>query len=235
MITDKRRAKKLGIRFALEAAFVAALLAIDLLSKSLVFAFLDKQTGARFTVWEGIFTLVQAKNYGASFGIFDGKAGFLIALTVLVTAALVIFLVLRPDTKRSFRIASLAIVAGALGNVVDRAAYGYVRDFIDYTFLKTFFGIDFAIGNIADLFLMFGCILLLVYIVFEFQEGDFRGVKKRAQLQAAQAAADGDASDDGASRTDGEEAEADDHADGSTDGASDGPAQNGTAAPTDQS
>lgn len=182
MTIDKNRKKQLIKKFLFEILFVGVLLVIDLLSKSLIFKFLDEQSGTRFTVWEGIFTLIQAKNYGASFGIFGGKTTFLIVLTVLVTAGVVAFLILRPDTKKSFRIAALSIVAGALGNVVDRIAFGYVRDFIDYTFLKTFFNIDFAIGNIADLFLMFGCILLLVYIVFEYREGDFSGAAKRAAL-----------------------------------------------------
>lgn len=182
MTIDKNRKTQLIKKFLFEILFVGVLLVIDLLSKSLIFKFLDEQSGTRFTVWEGIFTLIQAKNYGASFGIFGGKTAFLIVLTVLVTAGVVAFLILRPDTKKSFRIAALSIVAGALGNVVDRIAFGYVRDFIDYTFLKTFFNIDFAIGNIADLFLMFGCILLLVYIVFEYREGDFSGAAKRAAL-----------------------------------------------------
>ena len=57
--------------------------------------------------------------------------------------------------------------------MIDRLAFGYVRDFIDYTFLETFFGIDFAIGNIADIFVMIAMGMLIVYMIFGYKEGDF--------------------------------------------------------------
>ena len=51
---------------------------------------------------------------------------------------------------------------------------GYVRDFIDYTFLKTFFNIqNFGVGNIADIFVLVGLLCLVVYVFFGYKEGDF--------------------------------------------------------------
>ncbi len=179
MINKKKRI----VQFASELGFFALLLAADLISKSAVFAFLDTRPTHSFIVQEGIFTFYRVENYGMSFGLLSGQTGLLIGITCTVTALLVALVVLRPDTPKLFRISMWMIIAGAIGNVVDRIAFGYVRDFIDYTFLETFFGIDFAVGNIADLFVLLGMIPLLVYVVFLFEEKDFYSAKKRAALE----------------------------------------------------
>ena len=88
-------------------------------------------------------------------------------------AAVLALLIFRPKTPKIFRYSLLCIFAGGLGNLIDRLALGYVRDFIDYTFLGTFFGIDFAIGNIADIFVMIALGMLIVYMIFGYREGDF--------------------------------------------------------------
>ena len=51
-------------------------------------------------------------------------------------------------------------MAGAIGNLIDRILFGYVRDFIYLKF------INFPVFNIADMALTFGIILLLLYIIF---------------------------------------------------------------------
>ena len=73
------------------------------------------------------------------------------------------------------------ILGGAIGNLYDRIFLGYVRDFIDYTFLDTFFGIDFAIGNIADIYLCVGVLVMIVYVIFVFKEDDFTFIKKKSK------------------------------------------------------
>ena len=103
---------------------------------------------------------------------------------MIAIVGIIALLVIRPNTPKNLRIGAIMIAAGALGNLVDRLAFGYVRDFIDYVFLDTFFGIDFAIGNVADLFLLMGVIMLIVYIIFEFKDEDFYSKKKLAMIQA---------------------------------------------------
>lgn len=166
--------KKLGIKklFA-ELGLLIAVLAIDLLSKSLVFAFLADKKSGRFELIEGIFALQEAHNYGASFGIFEGKQTMLVVLTAIVMVALVTLLVVKPKLPTLLRSGIILIIGGGVGNLIDRIAFGYVRDFIDYTFLDTFFGIDFAIGNIADIFLLVGTFMVIIYVIFQAKEEDF--------------------------------------------------------------
>ncbi len=159
--------------YIFEIAFAAAALAVDLVSKAAAFDILEDAPGGSIAVAEGIFSLTLARNYGASFGIFSGKTTLLSAITGIGIASVLVFLVVRPKTPKIFRYSMLLIFSGGLGNLIDRLAFGYVRDFIDYTFLETFFGIDFAIGNIADIFVMIAMGMLIVYMIFGYKEGDF--------------------------------------------------------------
>jgi len=176
------------IKYIIEVAFFAAMVAIDLISKSIVFDLLS--SGNSYTVWEGIFTVRLARNIGASFSMLSGKTLFLTMMPIIAIIGITLLLVLRPNTPKNLRIGCIMIAAGALGNVVDRIVLGYVRDFIDYVFLETWFGIDFAIGNIADLFLLGGVIMLILYIIFEFSEADFYSKAKIERLRAEKAKAE---------------------------------------------
>lgn len=159
--------------YIFEIVFAVAALAVDLVSKAAAFDILDDAPGGSIAVAEGVFSLTLARNYGASFGIFSGKTTLLSAITGIGIALVLVFLVVRPKTPKIFRYSMLLIFSGGLGNLIDRLAFGYVRDFIDYTFLETFFGIDFAIGNIADIFVMIAMGMLIVYMIFGYKEGDF--------------------------------------------------------------
>lgn len=171
-------------RLIIEIALIFALIFADLISKTLVFSFLETQPNEKYVVLEGIWTFILSKNYGASFGAFDGNTIFLLIITITMTALLTAILFYFKKTPRLFRLGLVMIIGGGIGNLYDRMLFGYVRDFIDYTFLKTFFGIDFAIGNIADVYVCVGVLLLLVYIIFEYEEKDFYTAKTLKKLIA---------------------------------------------------
>lgn len=160
-------------KLILEILLFAGLIIVDLLSKQFVFAFLKTQPNEHMTVLKGIFDFVMLRNDGASFGLFGGNQVFLIVITSIFMAIIAVILYWKPNTPLVFRLGMILILAGGVGNLVDRIAFGYVRDFIDYTFLYTFFKIDFAIGNVADLFCCVGVLMLIIYIVFEFEEAHF--------------------------------------------------------------
>ena len=177
--------KKSYVKYILEVLFFAVLVAIDLLTKQIVFDLLEDKYS--YVVLDKIFSLQLARNTGASFSILPGQITFLTIMPMIAIAGIAALLIVRPNTPTNLRIGAIMIAAGALGNLVDRMAFGYVRDFIDYVFLDTFFGIDFAIGNVADLFLLMGVIMLIVYIIFEFEDKDFYSKKKLARIAQEQA------------------------------------------------
>ena len=158
--------------YVFEILFAVAAIAVDLVSKAAAFDILEDVPGGSAAVAEGIFSLTMTRNYGASFGVFSGQTTLLSAITGIGIALVLVVLIVRPKAPKILRYSLIMIFAGGLGNLVDRIAFGYVRDFIDYTFLETFFGIDFAIGNIADIFVMIAMGMLIVYMIFGYKEGD---------------------------------------------------------------
>ena len=110
-------------------------------------------------LWAGVFRLRYCENIGAAFSILEGKTWFFVIITLLFCG--VIFFLLFSDRIRSNvgKIALLWVVAGGVGNLIDRLVFGYVTDMFD------FYLINFAVFNVADIFVCCGCILfILVYI-----------------------------------------------------------------------
>ena len=107
-----------------------------------------------------IFDLTYLENDGAIFGSMSGKRWFLIGFTSLVLIAGVVFLY-KYREKSKFLTATLTLfVAGGIGNLIDRIRFGYVVDMFE---LKLF---DFAIFNVADIYVTFAVAFLIIYILF---------------------------------------------------------------------
>ena len=60
----------------------------------------------------------------------------------------------------------ILLIAGGLGNIIDRLALGYVRDWLYFEL------IDFAVFNLADTGLCVGCALLIIYVIFFYKPED---------------------------------------------------------------
>ena len=149
----------------------------DLLAKHYVMPFLANQPGNYFVVIDKVLTFRYSLNDGAGFGAFSGKQTFLIVLTIVamvVITGVLVFLHLKNKQKKAagrFLISTLVmILAGGVGNLVDRIMLGEVRDFIDYTIVETIFNRSFAICNLADVWLTLGMIFLIIYVIFFFKE-----------------------------------------------------------------
>ncbi len=169
------------VAILLEVGLFALLLFIDLFSKGMLEPFLNA-AGGHYSLIDGILSFSWVTNPGASFGVLSGKQGFLIAISVIVIIALIVGLVLTDEKPRLLRYGVITILAGAMGNLVDRIAFGEVRDFIEYTFFETWFNYNFPIGNIADIFCLVGVLMILVYLLFEYREGDISWRHKRLLL-----------------------------------------------------
>ncbi len=87
--------------------------------------------GETMTVIPGFFTLTYLRNPGAVFGVLAGQGMLLILFSLVSVLALLIFHSRIAATLRS-RIALGLMIGGILGNFVDRLAYGFVVDFLDF-------------------------------------------------------------------------------------------------------
>jgi len=107
------------------------------------------------------FNLTLVHNPGAAFSFLADAGGwqrlFFIGLSTLVSLVLVVWIWRLPRTARLLGIALVLVLGGALGNLVDRVAYGYVIDFVDLHAG----GWHWPAFNIADSAISCGVILLL--------------------------------------------------------------------------
>ena len=107
----------------------------------------------------GLFQFRYTENTGAAFSSFSNNKSILIVFTGLVIV-LCLFLLLTKKVKAKIPVVCLVmIVSGGIGNLIDRIAKGYVVDFIEPLFM------NFAVFNVADIFITCGAILLMCYEV----------------------------------------------------------------------
>jgi signal peptidase II len=143
---------------------IVGIVALDQLTKFLIAANLSQFQSV--TIIPGFFKLVHVKNNGAIFGFLSnsGKPWVFIALTIISFIALLLVIYyfhIVPAKDKVFKFALALILAGALGNLIDRIIRGYVVDFLHF-YVKRWQWPSF---NIADSCITIGALLLL-YIFF---------------------------------------------------------------------
>ncbi len=136
------------------AVFAAA---ADQITKALIFGH-DRAFIPGFIRFESV------ENRGMVWGLGNGMNGFTIAISVFTVfvIALLIYIMIkyRAHMTRTISVCLAAIIGGAIGNLIDRFALGFVRDFICTEF------ISFPVFNVADCFVTCGAILLGILLIF---------------------------------------------------------------------
>ncbi len=139
---------------------IAGLVAADRVTKALVLKSLAGQDPK--PVINGVLRLRYVENSGAAFSIFSDNTLMLTVFTALVLV-LCLFILLTHKSKSKFVNAGLILViAGGIGNEIDRIASGCVIDFIEPLF------VNFAVFNFADCCVTVGAFMLIVYELYEF-------------------------------------------------------------------
>ncbi|MBI1173813.1 MAG: lipoprotein signal peptidase [Sideroxydans sp.] len=108
----------------------------------------------------GFFNLVLAHNQGAAFSFLDAAGGWqrwLFSAIAVIAAVWITWLLRKYRQQKLFCFALAMILGGALGNLIDRIAYGYVIDFLDFYWN----GQHFPAFNLADSAITCGAALLL--------------------------------------------------------------------------
>lgn len=144
-------------------AITAALVSLDQLTKWL--AVISLKNAEPVTVIPHVLGFTYVENRGAAFGILQGQRWlFLIFTGVVMAAILVLLLFGRFRRYRLFNISATLIVAGGVGNFIDRLIHSYVVDFLEFLF------IEFPVFNVADCYVVVGSILLLVFFFFFYDD-----------------------------------------------------------------
>ncbi len=145
----------------------ALLLLLDQFTKHL--ASTNLKGGNSLVLIPGIFQLHYLENRGAAFGMMQGMRLWFIIGTFLLLAMIILFYWRSPMESRFkwARLTMILLTSGALGNLIDRLRLNYVVDFFYFEL------INFPIFNVADIYVTFGMILLILLGFFYYQEEDF--------------------------------------------------------------
>ena len=115
------------------------------------------------TVLDKVLNLTYVENTGGAFGIGNDGTMMFIVVTLIVMAIIIKFILSKKDEiSTSILIALGLILAGGIGNLVDRIFRGFVVDYIDFNPL-----IKYPIFNLSDICIVLGCIIIGINLIIE--------------------------------------------------------------------
>jgi len=151
-----------------EIGLLVFLLALDVISKEYISNVMT--LGQSISLIQGFFNITYVVNTGAAWSMLEGEMIFFYIVTVVACAVLA-FMLYKTSRKAIWtRIGLVFILAGALGNFMDRLRFQHVRDFFDFYI----FGYDFPVFNIADSALCIGVFIIAVILLLKKEDENER-------------------------------------------------------------
>ncbi len=139
--------------------FCGALIAIDQLTKYFAITYLEPIE--YIDVIDNFLRFRYVENTGAVFGSFATHTLVLTVFSVFLLIFTIVYLVKNRDKSKFINICLLLMVAGGIGNVIDRVRLNYVVDFIEPVF------VDFAVFNFADCLITVGAFAIIFYLIYD--------------------------------------------------------------------
>ena len=151
-----------AVRTVVLVAIIIVWVIFDQVAKSLVAG--QKLDAVFFGPVLGLFDFRLVHNTGGAWGIFSDSTYGLGVFSLVVCLVIAISFFVTIKQCNWMQTVSLAlIVAGGIGNAIDRFTQGFVTDFIEFSF------IDFPVFNVADIGVTCGFALLLIGMFFSFK------------------------------------------------------------------
>lgn len=142
---------------ALYTLIVLVLVGIDQFTKVWVLHHLAN--GVPVTVIPHVLQFRYISNTGAAFSMFSGKTLGLSLVTIAILILLIVLFIKGKFNTNLLKAGALLVIAGGLGNLIDRLFRHYVVDFMEFTFTH------FAVFNFADCCVTIGAALLILAII----------------------------------------------------------------------
>ncbi len=137
---------------------VVFLVLLDQLTKLLIYGYIKPGDSI---IINQFFSLRHVHNYGAAFSFLADAGGwqkYFLSIVSIVVSIVIAMWMFRVDTSRVLKLSALSVLlAGALGNLIDRLSNGFVLDFIDLHY-QTFY---WPVFNVADILISLGVGLLI--------------------------------------------------------------------------
>ena len=136
---------------------VISVVALDLITKQIF-------NDCNFSIINGVLSFTSSKNTGSAFSFFSDSTLFLTIFSAVFLIVIILIDKLFKFKGNLYKTSYALIISGAIGNLVDRILFGYVRDFIRLDFFD-FTGIN-TVFNVADIAIVAGITLMIIYLVF---------------------------------------------------------------------
>lgn len=158
--------KKIAGRYLLAILSFVILVIIDQLTKYHITSTMKLHDS--IPVIENVFEIHYIQNRGAAWGMLENQQGLFIVCTSIACIFGVIFYIqcAKSNQLKALQICLVLILAGAVGNFIDRITVQYVIDFLYFKL------IDFPVFNIADCYVTIGFFVTIILILFIYKEED---------------------------------------------------------------
>ena len=142
------------------ATVLSALLALGLLALDQwvkYYITVNLPLGESQPLLPGLVELRTVHNYGAAWSSFSGMRWLLVIATSCIVLGVLVVLLRRVVRHPLGVLAGCLVISGGLGNILDRVRLGYVIDMFNFQFM------NYPVFNVADICIVSGCVLGLVY------------------------------------------------------------------------
>jgi signal peptidase II len=147
-------------------AAIVLLIAADQITKLLISSHFE--VGQSMHVINGLLDFTYVQNRGAAFGMLSNQRWIFLILTTVLIAAIIFVWFKGYITHITGQLSAVLLIAGGIGNMIDRLTLGYVVDFIDVSPL-----FSFAVFNVADCCVTVGAVFMAIYMLFFMDESIF--------------------------------------------------------------
>lgn len=167
--------KKISIIYSI--VFIVILIGLDQFTKILAVNHLMGKEDV--VLIPGVLQLHYLENTGAAFSILEGQQ-WLFAVATPVLLIIMCYILIRMPALKKYTVLDYIIIfliAGAIGNYIDRISNNYVVDFIYFSL------INFPVFNVADCYVTVSVILLFLLILFYYKDEDLEEIKQSLLLK----------------------------------------------------
>ena len=173
------------------AAIAVLIVVADQVTKFLVIQHIPE--GESIPVIQGVLHWTHIKNDGAIFGWFDNSRWLFMVLStvgILLMIGMLVYWVKKEPKDKFMQVILTLLIAGGIGNMIDRCAFGVVTDFIDFCAFPTLWKWIF---NVADCAVTIGGGMMVLWLILSVV-AEIR--QKKQPTQESEKEQDGDAGND---------------------------------------
>ncbi len=135
---------------------------LDQISKYLIVLNLDLYESVN--VIPGVFRFTYIRNEGAAFGSMSDSRWLFMVMSVVMIVGILVFMFWKKPKSKLLMSALTMIVAGGIGNMIDRVRLGYVIDFLDFCAFPNVWKWTF---NVADSFVVIGAGIIILWMILD--------------------------------------------------------------------